>query len=64
VGLGLIGAFVMTRSLQSMLFAVGPASWTVYASAVLVVVSVSSIATLLPARRAVRMSVTDALRFD
>jgi ABC-type lipoprotein release transport system permease subunit len=49
---GLIVASVSTRFLRALLYQVSPANAAVFGGAVLVIIAVTLLATLLPARRA------------
>ncbi len=62
LGLGLAGAFVTTRYLQSLLFGVAPNDPTVLLGSAGLLLIVSFIACLIPARRAVRIEPMIALR--
>jgi putative ABC transport system permease protein len=62
LALGLIGAFVFTRLIQSMLFGVTTADPATFAVVPLVLVAVALLASYLPARRAARVQPAAALR--
>jgi ABC-type antimicrobial peptide transport system permease subunit len=64
VGLGLGGAYLLTRYLQSLLFNVKPTDWRTYAAAVLLLAAVSAVASLIPARRGSRVDPIVALRYE
>ena len=55
VGLGLVGAFALSRLLESMLFGVGARDFAVFAAVPLVLLAVAATAMLVPARRAARV---------
>ena len=55
LGLGLAGAFALSRILESMLFGVGARDPAVFASVPLVLIAVAATAMLVPARRAARV---------
>jgi putative ABC transport system permease protein len=59
---GLAGALVATRVLQSLLFGVAPADPVTYGAIVLVLVLAVVLASWLPARRAAGVPPTVALR--
>jgi len=62
VALGLCGALMLTRYLQSLLFGVGAYDLPVYAGVTLLLLVVALTACYLPARRATRVAPTVALR--
>lgn len=60
--LGLIGAFVVSRYMTSLLFGVQPTDPLVYAAVALVLIAVALLASYLPARRAAKIDPLVALR--
>jgi ABC-type antimicrobial peptide transport system permease subunit len=62
--LGLAGGWVAGRAMQSILFDVPPMPLAVVAAAVLVMTTVSLLASWLPARRAARVDPMEALRYE
>src|SRR3978361_1476848 len=60
--LGLVGAVVLTRYLQSLLFGVGAFDLPVYSSVTALLLAVALAPCSLPARRATRVAPTVALR--
>jgi predicted permease len=64
VALGLGGAAVLTRLMQSLLFGVGPADPLTYIVTPLVLAAVAVLATDLPARRAARVDPVETLRAE
>jgi len=64
VAVGLGGAYVLTRYLESLLFNVKPNDWRTYAAAVLLLAAVSAAASLIPARRGSRVDPIVALRYE
>ena len=64
IGLGLAGAFVVTRWLASELYGVGPADVLTYAGVALVMTLVTMLACYIPARRAMSVDPLVALRFE
>ncbi len=59
---GLLGAFVATRGMRSLLFEVSASDPATYAGVALVLVAVAAVASYLPARRAARTEPNLALR--
>ena len=64
LGIGIIGALALTRSLSSLLFGVAPEDATTMASVLVVLTAVALLASWLPARNAARVSPIDALRTE
>jgi len=64
VVMGLGGAYVLTRYLESLLFHVKPSDWRTYAAAVALLAAVSLVASLIPARRGARVDPIIALRYE
>ncbi len=64
VGLGLTCAFFLTRLMSSLLFGVNPTDPVTYAAVALLLASIALLACYLPARRASRVSPTEALRWE
>ncbi len=64
IALGLIGAWLMGRAMQSVLFGVGALSPAAVTCTALIMVFVSSIACLIPARRATQVDPNVALRAE
>ncbi len=64
VVLGLIGAFLATRLLKSMLFGVSATNPLIFAVNALILMAVALAACLLPARRASRIDPMEALRYE
>ena len=62
--LGLLGAFVATRGMRSLLFEVSASDPATYTGVALVLVAVAAVASYLPARRAARTEPNLALRGD
>jgi len=61
---GLLGAFVATRGMRSLLFEVSARDPATYTGVALVLVAVAAVASYLPARRAARTEPNLALRGD
>lgn len=64
LGLGVLGALALTKSLQAMLFGVGPHDPTTIIAATAVLLATTLIACLVPALRAVRVDPSQAFRSD
>jgi predicted permease len=64
IAIGVVGALLLTRFLQGMLFGVEPTDPATFALLALAVLGVSTCAALVPALRAVRVDPVDALRAD
>ena len=64
VGAGLVGAIVMTRYLETLLFGVKPIDVLTFAGVGLGLVVVALLASLIPARRATRVDPLVALRYE
>jgi ABC-type antimicrobial peptide transport system permease subunit len=64
VGLGLVGAFFLTRSMSSLLFNVSPADPITYLLVSSVLVGVALLASYVPARRASAINPTRALHWE
>jgi len=64
IGLGLAGAFVVTRWLASELYGVGASDVLTYAGVALVMTLVTMLACYIPARRAMSVDPLVALRFE
>ena len=64
VGIGLIGAFGLTRLMSSLLFGVSKTDPMTFASVPVIIVIVSLVASYLPARRATRVDPMTAVRSE
>lgn len=64
VGVGLIGAFLLTRLMETMLFGVQPTDVTTFASISMLLITVALLACYLPGRRATKVEPTVSLRYE
>jgi putative ABC transport system permease protein len=64
VTLGIVGAAMLTRSMQSVLYDIRPSDPLTFAQVVVVLLGAALLASWLPARRALRIDPVSALRYD
>ena len=64
VVIGVIGAALLTRSMESVLFGIEPADPLTFAQVVAVLLAAAALASWLPARRALAIDPVTALRLD
>ncbi len=64
MGIGIVAALGLTRLLSSLLYGVRPADPLTFASVLLILASVASLAAYLPARRAAKIDPLVALRYE
>ena len=64
IGVGLLGAFVLTRVLTTLLYGVGPADPPTFAGVALLLGGVALLASLVPAYRAARVDPMTVLRTE
>ena len=64
VGLGLVGAFIVTRFMATMLFGVEPTDATTFGAITAILIAVALLACYLPGRRATKVEPTISLRYE
>ncbi|MDE3137388.1 MAG: ABC transporter permease [Acidobacteriota bacterium] len=64
VGIGLLGSFALTRLMASLLYGVSSTDQVTYATVAILLAGVGLVASYVPARRAMRMDPTTALRHE
>jgi putative ABC transport system permease protein len=64
VGVGLVGAFILTRFMASMLFGVEPTDATTYGGLSVLLIAIALLACYLPGRRATKVEPTISLRYE
>jgi len=64
IGVGLLGAFALTRLMATMLFGVAPTDATTFASIAVLLIVVALLACYLPGRRATKVEPTISLRYE
>lgn len=64
IALGVAGGVAMTRALRAMLYGVGPTDPLTFVATALILAAVTLLASSLPARRALRVDPTEALRAE
>jgi putative ABC transport system permease protein len=64
IGLGLLGAFGLTRLMESMLFGVEPTDITTFSAIAVLLATVALLACYLPGRRATKVEPTVSLRYE
>jgi len=64
VGVGLVGAFLLTRLMATMLFGVKPTDATTYGAISILLIGIAMLACYLPGRRATKVEPTISLRYE
>ena len=64
VAIGLAGAFALTRLIRAMLFDTSPLDVTTFVGSALVLLCIAAFSSWLPARRAIRIDPTIAMRTE
>jgi len=64
VGIGLVGAFLLTRLMATMLFGVEPTDATTYGAISILLIAIALLACYLPGRRATKVEPTISLRYE
>jgi putative ABC transport system permease protein len=64
VGIGLVGAFGITRVMQTLLFGISSTDWVTFTGVAIFLTVVGLIATAIPARRAIKVDPLIALRYE
>jgi ABC-type antimicrobial peptide transport system permease subunit len=64
IGLGLLGAFGVTRVMQTLLFGVTATDWVTFTSMPVLLALVGLLAAAIPARRATKVDPLVALRYE
>jgi len=64
IGIGLVGAFGLTRVMQTLLFGISTTDWVTFTGVALFLTVVGLIATAIPARRAIKVDPLVALRYE
>ncbi|HEX7333155.1 MAG TPA: ABC transporter permease [Pyrinomonadaceae bacterium] len=64
IGIGLLGAFGITRVMQTLLFGVSATDWLTFTVVAMLLAFVGLLATVIPARRATKVDPLVALRYE
>ena len=64
IGIGLLGAFGLTRVMQTLLFGISTTDWVTFTAVAMLLAIVGLIASAIPARRAIKVDPLVALRYE
>ena len=64
IGLGLVGAALMSRTLTTLLYGISPFDSFTFIAGPIIFLAVAALACIVPAQRAARIDPADALRSD
>jgi ABC-type antimicrobial peptide transport system permease subunit len=64
IGIGLLGAWGITRVMQTLLFGISATDWLTFTTVAVLLIVVGLLATAIPARRATKVDPLVALRYE